>query len=156
MNDSETSDLDSLWIVRSESQREVRARSEHLRVSLRHSIFVFLGNLAGSVTLIVGLWGTAQRSLLIIWMLVIIVFNVARQLVWRRFPTGFIGEAETHRWEMRFMASVAISGVLWGVAGGLFYVADQPEQGLFLGLLIVGMCAAATASLSYHRIAYPV
>ena len=54
------------------------------------------------------------------------------------------------------MASVAISGVLWGVAGGLFYVADQPEQGLFLGLLIVGMCAAATASLSYHRIAYSV
>ena len=54
------------------------------------------------------------------------------------------------------MASVAISGVLWGAAGGLFYVADQPEQGLFLALLIVGMCAAATASLSYHRIAYPV
>jgi len=156
LNDSETSDLDSLWNVRSESQREVRARSEHLRVSLRHSIFVFLGNLAGSVTLVVGLWGTAQRSLLIIWMLVIIVFNVARQLVWRRFPTGFIGEAETHRWEMRFMASVAISGVLWGAAGGLFYVADQAEQGLFLALMIVGMCAAATASLSYHRIAYPV
>lgn len=54
------------------------------------------------------------------------------------------------------MASVAISGVLWGAAGGLFYVADQPEQELFLALLNVGMCSAATASLSYHRIAYPV
>ena len=156
MNDSETSDLDSLWNVRSESQREVRARNEHLRILLRHSFFVILGNLAGSVTLVVGLWSTAQRSLLIIWMLVIIVFNVARQHVWWHFPTGFIGEAETRRWEMRFIASVAISGVLWGAAGGLFYVADQPEQGLFLALLIVGMCAAATASLSYHRIAYPV
>ena len=156
MNDNEKSGLDSLWNVRSESQREVYARTEHLRVLLRHSFFAFLGNLAGSVTLAVGLWATAQRSLLIIWMLTVIVFNVARQLVGRCFPTGFIGEAETRRWEKWFVASVAISGVLWGAAGGLFYVPDKPEQGLFLALLIVGMCAAATASLSYQRIAYPV
>ena len=156
MNDSEKSGVDSLWNVRSESQREVRARTEHLRVLLRHSFFAFLGNLAGSVTLAIGLWATAQRNLLIIWMLIVIVFNVARQLVGRRFPNGLIGEAETRRWEKWFVASVAISGVLWGAAGGLFYVPDQPEQGLFLALLIVGMCAAATASLSYQRIAYPV
>jgi len=156
VDDSETSGLDSLWNVRSESQREERARTEHLRVLSRHSIFVFLGNLVGSVTLAVGLWATARQKLLITWMLVMIVFNVARWLAGRRFPTGFIGEAETRRWENRFVASVAISGVLWGAAGGLFYVPDQPEHGLFLALLIVGMCAAATASLSYHRIAYPV
>ena len=156
MDDSEISGLDSLWNVRSESQREERARTEHLRVLSRHSIFVFLGNLVGSVTLAVGLWATARQKLLITWMLVMIVFNVARWLAGRRFPTGFIGEAETRRWENRFVASVAISGVLWGTAGGLFYVPDQPEHGLFLALLIVGMCAAATASLSYHRIAYPV
>jgi len=156
LDDSEISGLDSLWNVRSESQREERARTEHLRVLLRHSIFVFLGNLVGSVTLAVGLWATARQKLLITWMLVMIVFNVARWLAGRRFPTGFIGEAETRRWEKRFVASVAISGVLWGAAGGLFYVPDQPEHGLFLALLIVGMCAAATASLSYHRIAYPV
>ena len=156
MNDSETRDLDSLWNVRSESQREERARTEHLRVLFRHSIFVFLGNLAGSVMLAVGLWSTAPQSLLITWILVMIVFNVARWAVGRRFPAEFIGEAETRRWEKRFVVSVAISGILWGVAGGLFYVPDQPEHGLFLALLIVGMCAAATASLSYHRIAYPV
>jgi len=156
LNESKTSDHDSLWNVRSESQREERARTEHLRVLLRHSIFVLLGNLAGSVTLAVGLWASARQGLLITWMLVMIVFNAARWLAGRRFPSGFIGEAETRRWERRFVASVAISGVLWGVAGGLFYVPGQPEYGLFLALLIVGMCAAATASLSYHIIAYPV
>jgi diguanylate cyclase (GGDEF)-like protein len=85
-----------------------------------------------------------------------IVFNAARWIAGRRFPTGFISEAETRRWERRFVASVAISGVLWGAAGSLFYVPDQPEHGLFLALLIIGMCAAATASLSYHRFAYLV
>ncbi len=153
---SETSDPSSLWDVRSEAQREVRARAEHLRVLLRHSIFVFLGNLAGSVTLVVGLWGTARPRLLITWLLVTIVFNTARWLAGRRFPVGLISEAETHRWERRFVASVAVSGVLWGAAGILFYVPGQPQHSLFLALLIIGMCAAATASLSYHRIAYPV
>ena len=32
----------------------------------------------------------------------------------------------------------------------------QPEYSLFLALMIVGMCAATTASLSFHRVAYPV
>ena len=85
-----------------------------------------------------------------------IVFNASRWIVARHFPAGFISEAETRLWERRFVGSVATSGVLWGAAGGLFYVPGQPEYGLFLALLIVGMCAAATAFLSYHRIAYPV
>ena len=142
--------------MRSELQRAERARTEHLKVLLRHSIFIFLGNIAGSVTLAVGFWTTARQSLLITWLLVMLIFNLTRWLAARRLPTGFIDEAQTRFWEKLFVASVAISGVLWGAAGGLFYVPDQPEQGLFLALLIVGMCSAATSSLSYHRIAYPV
>ena len=142
--------------MRSELQRAERARTEHLKVLLRHSIFIFLGNIAGSVTLAVGLWTTARQSLLITWLLVMVTFNLTRWLAARRLPTGFIDEAQTRFWEKLFVASVAISGVLWGAAGGLFYVPDQPEHGLFLALLIVGMCSAATSSLSYHRIAYPV
>jgi diguanylate cyclase (GGDEF)-like protein len=156
LNDSESSGIDSLWNVRSELQRAERARTEHLKVLLRHSIFIFLGNIAGSVTLAVGLWTTARQGLLTTWLLVMIIFNFARWLAARRLPTGFIDETQTRFWEKLFVASVAISGVLWGAAGGLFYVPDQPEQGLFLALLIVGMCSAATSSLSYHRIAYPV
>ncbi len=156
LNDSKTADLDPLLQVRSESQREVRARGEHLRVLLCHAPFVFLGNVAGSVTLAVGLWSTAPRRLLITWLVFMIASSIARQLIWRRFPSGFIGAEEMRRWEMWFIASVALSGVLWGAAGGLFYATDEPEQALFLALMIIGMCAAATASLSYHRIAYPL
>jgi signal transduction histidine kinase len=108
------------------------------------------------MNLTVGLWASAPRSLLTIWMLVMIVFTVTRWLVARRFPTGFIGEQETRRWEKRFVVSAATSGILWGVAGGLFYTPDQPETGLFVALLIIGLSAAATLTLSYHRIACPV
>jgi len=142
--------------MRSEPQREKRAQTEHFRVLLRHANFLFLGNLAGSMTLAIGLWDTAQHSLLIAWLIVVIVFNVARWFMWQRVPTEFNSELESHRLEKWFVASIAISGILWGLAGGLFYVSDQPENSLFLAAFIVGMCAAATASLSYHLFAYPV
>ena len=139
-----------------ELQTEARARAEHLRVLLRHSIFVLLGNLAGSITLVVGLWSTVRQSLLVGWLAVMVLFSFARWFSGRLFPTEFASETELQRWEKRFVASVAVSGILWGAAGGLFYVPGRMEHDFFLALLIVGMCAAATASLSHHRIAYPV
>ena len=156
MHDSESSSLVSLLHAGSEPQKEVRARAEHLRVLARHSIFVFLGNLSGSITLGVGLWPVAKTSVLITWVSIMILFNTGRWIAGRRFPKGLISEAETYRWEKGFVVSVAISGVLWGLAGILFYIPGQPEYSLFLALMIVGMCAATTASLSFHRIAYPV
>jgi diguanylate cyclase (GGDEF)-like protein len=156
MSDSETNSLISPLHARSEPQIEVRARVEHLRILARHSIFVLLGNFAGSMTLGVGLWPTAKTSVLITWVSTMILFNAGRWIVGRHFPKGTISEVETYLWEKRFLVSVAISGVLWGFAGILFYVPNQPEYNLFLALMIVGMCAATTASLSFHRVAYPI
>jgi diguanylate cyclase (GGDEF)-like protein len=149
-------DSDSGSHVPSERQHEASARAEHLRILSRHAVFAILGNILASVTLVVGLWGAVRPGLLITWMSVVIVFNGVRWLAGRRFPKGVIGEEETRRWERRFLGTVAISGLLWGVAGGLFYIPSQPEHGLFLALLVIGMCAAGLASLSCHRIAYPV
>ena len=134
----------------------MRALTEHLRVLAGHASFALLGNVAGSITLAVGLWTVTVTNLLLIWMLAMIVFNLGRWIIGRRFPTGVIGAAEARRWERKFLLSVGISGVLWGIAGSLFYVQDQPEYSLFLALMIVGMCAATTANLSYHRYAYPI
>jgi len=156
LNDKKIDNLDTLWHVRSESHRETRARAEHLRILFRHSSFVLLGNLSASFTLAVGLWNTVRHDVMVAWISAMIILNVTRWIAGRRFSAGTISDAETLRWEGRFIVSVAISGVLWGAAGSLFYIPDQPEYSLFLALLILGMCAAATASLSYHRIAYPV
>ncbi len=156
MQRRKTNDLDFLRHVRSEPQREAHARAEHLRILARHSTYSVLGNLAGSLTLVVGLWSTIQKSLLITWLSFMILFGVIRWLTGRHFPTGIISDIEIQRWERWYIVTVVISGVLWGVAGGLFYLPNQPEQGLFLALLIAGMCAAAAVSLSFHRTAYLV
>jgi len=156
MTYSELSSVVPLLHARTEQQKEVHARVEHFRILARHSIFVFLGNLVGSMALGVGLWPIARTDVLITWVSTMILFNSGRWIIWRRFPKGFISKAEAYRWEIMFVVSVAVSGALWGLAGILFYIPDQPEYILFLALMIVGMCAATTASLSFHRVAYPV
>ncbi len=156
MSESDAGNTDHLWHVQSEPHIEVCARTEHLRILLHHSVFVLLGNLAATVTLIVGLWNSADRELLVAWTLLMVVFNVLRWVVGTRFPDGSIDEVVLNRWDRRFSFSAALSGVLWGAAGILFYASGQPEYGLFLALLVIGMCAAAAASLSYHRVAYPL
>ncbi|MCB1874126.1 MAG: GGDEF domain-containing protein [Gammaproteobacteria bacterium] len=153
---NESSSPTPLLHARTGQQKEVHIRVEHLRVLARHSIFLFLGNLAGCMTLGFGLWPIADKAVLITWMSIMILFNAGRWIVGMRFPKGFINEEETYHWERKLVVFVAISGFLWGIAGILFYVPDQPEYILFLALIIVGMCAATTATLSFHRFAFPV
>jgi len=156
MTDNESSSPVPLLHARTEEQKEVRIRVEHLRVFARHSIFLFLGNLAGCMTLGFGFWPIAETDVLVTWVSIMVLFNTGRWIVGMRFPKGFINEEETYHWERKLVVFVAISGFLWGLAGILFYIPDQPEFILFLTLIIVGMCAATTATLSFHRFAYPV
>ena len=135
MSNTETIEFNPSWHIWSEQKREVHARAEHLRVLFRHSIFLFLGNFAGSITLVVGLWSTVEQNLLLAWLLVMFILNTVRWIVARRFPTGSISEAETQQWEKRFIASVAVSGIVWGTAGSLFFVSGHIEHNLFLTLL---------------------
>lgn len=156
MSDGKETHLDSSWHVRSEPNGEALAQVEHLRALLHHSVFVLLGNLAASAALTVGLWGTVQPGLLIGWLSVMAVFNIVRWVAGRRFPKEAISDPVMLRWDRRFILSAVFSGILWGLAGWLFYIPDQPQHNLFLAMVITGMCAAATASLSFHRMAYPV
>ncbi|MCB1761833.1 MAG: GGDEF domain-containing protein [Gammaproteobacteria bacterium] len=123
---------------------------------MSHSLFVFLGNIAACSTLSAGLWKQVPQGLLLAWMGVMVLFSTVRWLIGRGFPQGPLSSTETRYWERRFILSVAVSGALWGVAGGLFFVSDHRDSNLYLALHIVSMCAAAAATLSYHRIAYPV
>jgi len=156
LNTSNIFNLEPPWHAWSEQQRQVQAKTEHLRVLFRHAIYVFLGNLSASITLVIGMWQTTPQNWLIAWVTAMLILNLARWLVGRRFPVMSIGEVETQRWEFRFIASVVLSGVLWGIAGSLFYVPGNLEHNLFLALVIISISAAATAPLSYHRIAYPL
>lgn len=150
-----TEDLDTAWPIQAGQTAEACARTEHLQLVVAYSIYVLLGNLAASGTLLIGAWERISHPWLLAWFATMLVFNVLRWVVGRRFPDGPLTDAELRRWEQRFIISVIFSGLLWGFAGGFFFMPGDSGHNFFLALLIIGMAAAAATSLSYHRTAYP-
>ncbi len=148
-------DLDLTWPIQVHQTPEMRAQTEHLRLIFSHSIYVVLGNLAASGTFLVGAWERISQPGLLIWFAGIVVFSLLRWTIGRRFPSGPLPDSEIRRWDRRFLISVVISGLLWGIAGGLFFIPGNQGHNFFLALLVIGLAAAAATYLSYHRIAYP-
>ena len=147
--------LDTTWPLGNEQSAEVRAQAEHLRLVVNRGVYVFLGNLAASLTLVVGTWDRIPSPWLLGWFAAITLFGAARWVIGRRFPAGAMAQSEIQAWDRRLIASVFASGCLWGVAGELFFLPGQSAHNFFMAVLIIAMAAAAATSLSYHRLAYP-
>ena len=135
-------------------ERDEMVRTVQLRRISGHALFVLLGNLIGSLALVTGLWSQAPNSWLLGWLFIMMLLNSARWLTNRQFPRGQLETRQLQRWENFFIISVTLSGMLWGLAGGLFYPFGDAEQRMFIAVIIVGICAATTTTLSYHRFAF--
>jgi diguanylate cyclase (GGDEF)-like protein len=155
MRKKDSNEPDASWLIGGDQAAEIRAQSEHLQLLVAHGIYIFLGNLAASSTLVIGTWNRVSTTWLLIWFAVVSVFNVLRWAASRRFPEGQLKEVEIGTWDRRLTASAFFSGCLWGFAGGFFFLPGEPGHNFFLMVLIIGMAAAAATSLAYHRIAYP-
>ena len=139
----------------SEVELEVLARAEHLRIIFKNSLIVLLANLAAGVTLTAGLWSAVPRDRLLVWLAVLALFHSARWVGTRGLRHVSPDVAAVRQQEILLLAVTVLSGLLWGSAAILFYVPHQPAAVLFLALILVAMTAAATALLSFHRLAYP-
>ena len=139
----------------SEVELEVLARAEHLRIIFKNSLIVLLANLSAGVTLTAGLWSAVPRDRLLVWLAVLGLFHGARWIGTRGLPHVSPDVAAVRQQEILLLAVTALSGLLWGSAAILFYVPHEPAAVLFLALILVAMTAAATALLSFHRLAYP-
>jgi len=148
-------DPDISWPIEDDQAAEVRAQSEHLQLLVDHTVYVFLGNLAAGITLLIGAWNRVSITGLSTWFAIVLLFNGLRWAGKSRFPKGPLKEEELNAWDRRLIASAFLSGCLWGFAGGYFFLQGEPGHNFFLTVLVVGMSAAAATSLSYHRIAYP-
>jgi diguanylate cyclase (GGDEF)-like protein len=139
----------------SEVELDVLVRAEHLRVTFKNAPIVVLANLSAGVTLTAGLWSVVPQDRLLVWLVVLALFQGARWVGTRGLPRKPPEIAAVRQQEILLLAVTALSGLLWGSAAILFYVPHEPAASLFLALILVAMAAASTALLSFHRFAYP-
>jgi signal transduction histidine kinase/CheY-like chemotaxis protein len=129
-------------------------RSEEIRALFERGAPVLVANLLVATVVVVTLWNEISRQQLVAWLSAIAALSSLRALLQRGYSRERPGEAELDAWGRRFVLGSTTSGLLWGVAGWVFFT---PQSGMAQSLLtfaIGGMLAAAAGTLACHLPAF--
>ncbi|MCR2745196.1 hybrid sensor histidine kinase/response regulator [Limnobacter parvus] len=138
----------------------MKANNTHLHLILReqtkllfeHLPFVLYGVMAASAGLVAVLWQTSQDATLLLWLLAVYLLTGLRWLGRRRFlQQGH--HFDPKYWIKTAIAFTAASGVLWGIAGVLFF-STEPLVLITLTIFLAAMVAGAVSSHSCHTPAF--
>ena len=119
-----------------------QASKAHLATLIISPAFVFIS------------WNYFPSNWLLSWVLAVYLLALARQLLIHFYFHKKPSATESLIWGRLFIGAVLLSGILWGIAGGIFFVADSPIHQLFLAYILGGMVAGAMATLSSYRGAF--
>jgi len=102
------------------------------------------------------LWLTvsAGRSMLLIaWWIAQLLLSVVRGMLWARFRAGAAPPVKLS-WASLGVAGAGANGVLWGLAGAIFFRPNDPTQYFVLGFILAGMGAGALSALNPSFVAF--
>ena len=122
----------------------------------RQTPSAFLATLVNAAVLGFVLWGQVADAHLIGWLVAVGSLTFARYGLVRAYYRANPSAAQSARWGRRFVFGAFVSGLLWGTAGGLFFVQHSLLHQLFLGFVLGGMAAGAMSTLSSYPGVYLV
>ncbi|MGV8711598.1 MAG: EAL domain-containing protein [Nitrosomonas sp.] len=99
-------------------------------------------------------WNYFPSNWLLSWVLAVYLLALARQSLIHFYFHKKPSAVESLLWGRLFIGAVLLSGILWGIAGGVFFVENSPIHQLFLAYILGGMVAGAMATLSSYRGAF--
>ncbi len=116
-----------------------------LKLVFDNTLIVLAANLVNG-TLIAGVfYGVHPAPLVIGWWALMVLMVAARVILWLWYRGG---AGSNRRWSRVAVASAAVSGVLWGAAGLLFYSPEDVTRTMVLGFILGGMGAGAVSALA--------
>lgn len=125
--------------------------AEQVRLLYQQAPKALVVTLIISAALAFVFWNHVAKDWLLGWLVAIYTLTFARYLLVRSYFRKKPAIAESASWGRRFFISTLFSGVLWGTAGSIFFVADSATHQLFLAYLLAGMVAGAMATLSSYK-----
>jgi signal transduction histidine kinase len=114
---------------------------------------VLLINLVVGVSLVFAFWGLVPSTILLGWLAAIIVMLAVRAMYFYGFQKSFEPEQVDHYRRILIYGS-ASAGIIWGLAGVLFYIPDQFSYQLFIIAALFGMTGGSVFSLSMYLPAF--
>lgn len=138
-----------------QASRAERVRAEQANVLGRHLPVVIGTSLLTSTIVALALRGRVPDFPLAPWFAAAVLLAAVRTLYLLRWRAESSGRAETLRRRVRQMTVLSgLSGTLWGVFGIFTVSASDPVTSLVVVMVLTGLVASATASLSHFPSVY--
>ena len=138
--------------MNSEDPHQQDVLREQTKLLFEHLPFVLIGVLASATGFTAVLWSKGQTELLAGWLLLVYLLTAVRWFTRKRF-LELGNNFDPDKWINVAIQLTAASGVLWGVAGVVFF-STEPLVLMTLSIFLCAMVAGAVSSHACHTPAY--
>jgi signal transduction histidine kinase/CheY-like chemotaxis protein len=128
-------------------------RIRHLQIEMlfKHAPTIYIANYLNSILIVLVMWhGGVDYLTLAAWLVVMLSLVTVRVVLTRRYWRDPRRDVRLDFWLRMFTGTTIMSGLMWGLAGVLFYVPENGIYGAFLLVVLLGIGAGATTFLSPH------
>lgn len=134
-----------------QSDHSAALTAEQIKLLYQQSGKAMLATLIISLALAFVFYNYTSANWLWSWLVAIFLLAAIRFLLIQAYFREKPSANQSIIWGRLFILGVFLSGLLWGLAGGIFFVASSVMHQLFLAYLLGGMVAGAMATLSSYR-----
>jgi signal transduction histidine kinase/CheY-like chemotaxis protein len=113
-----------------------------------------LVSIVGAFALMMVLWYTMNQNLLLGWFVLILMESLARVRIAYKFRHAAEVVDQVQRWANLWVGLAVVAGVLWGVAGYLFFSNDQPLHQVVLVAVVLSVAFGSLTLYASHRPAF--
>ena len=110
-----------------------------------------LGSVVGSSAVLAVFWPSHDKALLLAWFIAMLVESMVRLRMTQAFRQTRIDADNVQSWATRWVAQAAVAGVLWGVAGWLFFLPADPLKQLVLITVVLGVAFGSLTLYAAYR-----
>jgi len=104
--------------------------------------------LINSVILAIIQWNVINHVVISSWLILVFLISFFRWWLNRQFQAENPAPEAIDRWRRLALIGIALSGLLWGMAGLLLFPSDSMPHQVVLAFIIAGMSAGAVTTLS--------
>ncbi len=137
-----------------EKQQHLKAKATELLYAQAH--ISLLATQSAAVVFIIAMWGKANSNILLNWIAAFSVLNGVRYFQIGAYFKDSKRNADSERWNFRFLVGTTASGSLWGLFAVLVLPVQDPNYTALTILVISGLAGGAIGTYAMSRAAYVI
>ena len=137
--------------TRRSRERDARVFAEQVKSLYRQLPVGMAGTSIGAVALVMVMWGHMPSAWLLGWLVVVGLNQIWRLAVLSRFRQKEPSLEEIPRWCRLWLMGALGSGVLFGIAGFVFFDPDSVAREVTLIIILFVMCSGAVPLLATYQ-----